>query len=83
MQVVKQSCEKDKCEGQQCSNQKNIISYRDLVDAKQLSSFDLTHKNNFDFKRFDMIPDTTRTITNQIRSNEQVQKQDLDYFYEQ
>lgn len=69
-----------KCEG---GTKTFANSTRDLIEGKQFKSFDLTHQNNFDFKRFDLIPGTKREIMKRILSQEHVDNGDLTYLYEQ
>ena len=70
-----------------CSGLRNlrscVLSFEDLVQAKERGTFDSAHKRNFDFKRFDMIADTTRQIAKQVLSQQQVEQSDLLYLQEQ
>lgn len=59
------------------------MSFEDLVQAKDRGTFDSAHKRNVDFKRFDMIVDTTRQIAKQVLSQQHVEHSDLRYLQEQ
>ena len=59
------------------------MTFQDLIRTKTMKNFDLIRKKNNDFKRFDMIAETSREIAKKLRGSEHVVKEDLDYYYEQ
>jgi hypothetical protein len=67
-----------------CDGAKPIIhNTKELLEGNPLQSFDMAHKKNIDFKRFDLIPNTSRHIREQFLTNSQVELYDLNYFYDQ
>lgn len=55
--MLKEQCNRAtaKCEG---SGKPIVNNTKELLEGKAPISFDLTHKKNLDFKRFDLIPET-------------------------
>jgi hypothetical protein len=49
-----------------------VRNTKELLDNEPLQSFDVVHKKNIDFKRFDLIPNTHRFIRETYLSGTQV-----------
>lgn len=71
----------DKCERTTCNGRglPFVNNTKELLEGRLPKSFDLIQVQNIQFKRFDLIPDTSRQIKSQILSNDHVYQADLDY----